>query len=244
MPGETVVTMYGSVIPKHSIFQTSPTQQHRLGDRAFLGNRVFHYAKAGAVALEPSRLTESAAHVAHHLKCALAAAALPGAMRLRVTLGATAATLNQYAEGYLSNDSGASGYAVVKIKSHLAIPASGSGWIELMDPYPVGMTSGHFVTLTRNEYDLVVLAATTAVGIVVGVPPIAVPAGSFFWNQTWGPANVLFGAGPPALNAAVMRSGATAGAVIAQTAGNPIVGWVMRAEAAADYGLVFLTIAP
>lgn len=248
VPGVSTSARHSPIIVKQGIYEISADQNHLLGTRLELGDRIYHYAKAGATALVACKMNEGEAPVAEHLKCAVAEVAAAGATRVKLTLGAVAAAQNIYAEGYLNIDNAGGGYPAIKIKSHATIALSTSGYFDLFDPLPVALTASMFGTLTKNPWKDVVVAPANAAQaqIPVGVNPVAVTGAYYFWCQTWGPASCLLSGTPPVISDLCMTSAATAGALIVYvvTASRTPVGWLMRAEAAADYGLVFLTIAP
>mgnify|MGYP006269452275 CR=1 FL=1 len=243
----TVTTMNAPPeLAKQGIYDVSTIQNHPLGARLPLGDgRTFAYALNGSgAAITPSMMNQSPAWVLNHKKCAVAATANVGVTAISVTLGATAATVNQYADGYIYNDNGAYGYKYYKIRSHLAIGSGGTGTINTYDPVITQMTSSAFVTLIPNPYNGTVVAPTTFTGPCIGVNLVDVPASNYYWVQTWGPCNCLIGAGPPTVGQSLIRSAATAGALIVMAAAGQVVGTMMQSEAAADYGLVFLSISP
>lgn len=78
----------------------SSIQMHNLGERAVTPDgRSFRYVKAGGTALVPGKLYQAPAEVTNHQNLAPTDAVAIGATSLTVTLGATAATANQYAGG-------------------------------------------------------------------------------------------------------------------------------------------------
>src|SRR5688500_8906823 len=89
---------------------TSTEQQCNLGQLGVTKDgRAYRYAKAGE-ALSPGKLQVAAPIAANHENMAVAAAAAIGATKVTVTLGATAASLNQYAGGFRPiNDATAEG---------------------------------------------------------------------------------------------------------------------------------------
>jgi hypothetical protein len=92
---------------------------------------------AGAAALAPGKLAVAATVVANHQNMAVAAAAAVGATSVTVTLGATAATADYYADGFLTiNDAAGEGISY-RVKSHPAHAGSGSLVVELYDPIKV-----------------------------------------------------------------------------------------------------------
>ena len=249
VPKVTTSMRHRPEVVKQGLYEISSEQLHMLGSRLEIGDgRVFYYTKAGAANLVACKMNEGAAPEANHLKCAVAEAVSPGYSTIKLTLGATLVTLNEYAEGYLNIDNGGGGYTSYKIKGHAAGALSTTVSFNLYDPVQVALTGSMFGTLTKNPWKDVVVAPASAAQaqLPVGVNSVAVTAAYFFWCQTWGPCSCLLGAGPPAISDLLMTSAATAGALIvyAVTASRTPVGILMRAEAAADYGLVFLTIAP
>lgn len=240
----------GNVVPKHGIYEYSTVAAHTLGDRLPLSDgRVFHYMGAGAgAAIVPATILQAPVASPNHVKRATAIAAAIGDVKVKITLGAAAATLNYYQEGWLSVDAGTTPDQY-KVSSHPAHAGTGDMWVYLRDPLRKALTvAASKLTLTGNPYALTVIspAAAAQVGINVGISSIDVPVSCFFWGQTWGPAMCLIGAGPPVIGDYLMDSAATAGAAIvyAVTTSRHPIGFLMRAEGAADYGQVFLTLAP
>jgi hypothetical protein len=235
-------------IVKQGIYEVSSVQLAPLGMRVELGDgRVFRYAKNGAVALVASKLNQAAVPSSNYLKCAISTAAVVGDGFLKITTGA-AVTANQFAEGYVNVDNGA-GFHYYKVSGH----AAGTTGVQfnLFDSVLYAYTTAYYATLTNNPWDNVVVMPVAKTSVPIGVNLVAVSASVaatpiyyYFWAQTWGPCNCLLGAGPAAIGDALMASGATAGSLITATAGFPVVGNLMRAEQAADYGMVFLTISP
>jgi hypothetical protein len=254
VPGTTRSQAGPPMIIKQGIYDISSTAYAPVGTRFEFGDgRVFHYALNGAVALAAGKMNEGVAPSADHLKCAVAAAVSVGAVSISLILnGSTVVTQNQYAGGFLNIGNGTgSGFTTYKIRDHLAGTAGATVVFNLFDPVQVALTATGptmYGTLTQNPWNNVVIAPAGAAQaqMPVGVNLVAVTAAYYFWLQTWGPVGCLLGAGPPAISDYLMTSAATAGALItyAVTASRTPVGWLMRAEAAADYGLVFLTIAP
>lgn len=240
-------------IVKQGIYETSSEQLHPLGARLEIGDgRVFHYAKnSSAAILAMGKLNSGVNPLATHLKCAVAESAVVGATKVKLTLGAAAAAVNLYAEGYLNIDNGASAaYHTYKIKDHLTIALSTAGYFNLFDPLITALTiTTDYATLTQNPWKnvTVTIAGAAQVQMPVGVSLVAVPISYYHWSQTWGPIGCLLDTvAVPVISDYLMSSAALAGALLkyAVTASRTPVGWLMRAEAATDYGLVFLTIAP
>lgn len=147
--------------------------------------RKFRFARAGA-ALNVGELCVAASVAANHRLISVASAAAIGATNVTVTLGATAATANQYAQGYMHVTSGPGAGQVYKIRSHPAANASASLVLTLMDPLTIALTAASVVTLRRNPYADVVISVTDQQDLPVGVPVRNVTSGYYFWLQTRG----------------------------------------------------------
>lgn len=185
----------GTLTPGQNIYEASATQKHKLGERLPLGDRVFHYALAGAVALVAGEVqsavcalkTEDTVTVAHAI----------GDFTVDVTAANVVA--NQYAGGYLTVDEGTGAGTTYKIRSNDATGgAAGSGKIRcvLYDPLVAAWsTSDTDVTLVESPYWKVVVNPTAGTSMPVGVPLVAVAINYYCWLQTWGPCGVFIDAG-------------------------------------------------
>lgn len=227
------------------IFQESSTQEHDLGAKIeTTDGRILRYVKVGATALVAGKLYDGPAIVANHTNIAVASAASAGATELTVTLGATAATANQYANGYLVvNDADGEGYTY-QIKSNPAADASGSLTVTLYDEDGLqeALTTSSEVTLVPNQYNGVIIHAATETGMPVGVAVTDATAGYYTWIQTRGPVSLLSDASPASIGSSVAASATTDGA---GTIGNGIlavVGYAITAGISTEYRPVFLTI--
>jgi hypothetical protein len=226
------------------------TQQWPLGKRLVLPDgKTFRFAKMGAVAGVVGKVYQGPPRVSNHLNCAVAAAAI-GDRTVTVTLGATAATLNQYAGGYLVTRDGTGEGRYHRILSNPAADASATCVITLHPDYPIkvalvaGGTSE--VSLIPDPYLNVIVAPTTltnvAVGVTVSAPTVASGATPYCWLQESGIASVLVN-GTWVLGETLVSSTAVAGALMPAAAATS--GEIARAiDIAADteYGLAKLTI--
>ena len=234
--------------------QTSE-QKHKLGTRmVFDDGRAFRYVETGGSDIAAGAIVQAAAGVANHDMDLAIATASSGATSITVTLGATAATKNQYKDGYIYINDGATGEGhVYKIKSNPA--ADGSATLALTldeeDGIVTALTNGtHLAGLSINTYKDVVISPTTVTNVAVGVAPRLLTADYYGWVQTWGEAAVLCNA------AGVLGEHVRVGG--ASTAGGfedldrdgsgeneQVIGVQMLIPSVAtDYGLVFLTLAP
>ena len=83
-------------------FSESSTQLFPLGTELKYADRIYKYSGIGSAAVTAGKLLQTkVAVVGHHRDISVQTAASAGDTSVIVTLGATAATLNQYAEGYL-----------------------------------------------------------------------------------------------------------------------------------------------
>lgn len=205
--------------------------------------RVFRYCKAGATALVAGKVYDGPAAVANHTNIAVAAAVAAGATQITVTLGATAATANQYAGGVVViNDVDGEGFTY-SIKSHPAADASASLVLTLDDDETVvtALTTSSQATLVANQYNGVVLHATTEVAIPVGVAHTQITAGQYGWIQTHGPVSALCAA-TTGIGQSCAASDTTAGAYEIGDGILPVIGYAIVAGVATEYNPIFLTI--
>lgn len=231
-------------------FAPSEAPYHDLGARIQLGERVFYYAcNSTAAALAAGKLCQSPAPVALHKNISVAENTAVGAERIKVTLGASAATANMYAGGWLHfNDETPEGVAY-KIKGHAAIDSEGTGYIDLYDPLQAAATTSSQVTLTKNRFKDVIVCPTTLTAPSAGVPLIAIPQSTssliyFFWLQTWGPCAVLTH-GTLHTGLTVSASGTVAGAVDEISAVTlAAIGICRVVNADTEYSLIDLRIHP
>jgi hypothetical protein len=224
------------------IFSSSTVKQHAFGQLAMAADgRKFRYAKAGASNLVAGNVQQGPAIVANHQNIAVATAAAIGANSVTVTLGATAATANQYADGYMVvNDVDGQGHSY-KILSHPAADSAASLELTLDDKIKVALTTSSEVCLIANPWNGVIIYPTTSTQTVAGVAPFAVTAGEYCWLQTGGVASMLAdGAIGVMTGVAVPSSVAGAGKIMAATLSQ--IGYALQAGVDTEYRAVFLTI--
>lgn len=189
-----------------------------------LNGDQYRYVKAGAADLVAGNVLQSPAIVTTHLAMTPSAAAI-GALQIVATLGATLATVNQYAEGYVQVDTTPGNGYTYRVIGHAAVVLSGVITLNL-DPaeaVQVALTSSSRVGLIQNKYSGVLqFPVTTATGTVAGVATTPIPAGKYGWVKTKGLASVLI-AGTPALGAMVMTPSSAAGSAVILTTTNLVV---------------------
>lgn len=233
---------------------TGTTKLHALGTRMILPDgRVFRYASAGE-ALGAGKLCMQAAGVANHdMDLAVVSDVAVGGTSITVTLGATAAAANLYADGYIYINDGAGEGHIYRIKEHAAVASAGNLTAVLADNEKVAeaiTAATSLAGLMKNPYTAVELWDVDDIdGPPVGVAATEIASGAYGWLQTWGYAAVLAGAQVPVLGSAVMPADTAAddGHVEVRDAATvtPTVGMAaLIAPVDTDYGVIFLTIAP
>jgi len=225
----------------------SSTQKHKLGMLYVdeYGNK-WRYAKNGATALAAGKLTGAAVAgiVALHTDLSVVAAAI-GDRSVTVTLGATAATANQYKDGLLvAHDGTGKGYSYV-IDSHPAADASATLTVKLVEPIKVALVAGATseVNLVPNLYSGITI--TDAINCVpLGVPNVAVTAAYYCWIQSGGLAAVLTGdtSAIGVMAVAHTTDGAVGTLAASVDIDTPIVGVFVTTGVAGEYGPIRLTM--
>lgn len=173
------------------IYQQSATQKEMLGaERITADGRKFRYCRNGATALAAGIPTVAAAAVANNINCAPAVAAAVGDTVIQITIGNTAVTADQYKDGYIQGNSAGGIGMQYRIVSHNAAAGNGIVTVQLADPILVALVvATSKVSFIGNPFAAVVVGA--AAGLFVGVPPIAVTAYYYFWNQVGGVCTAL-----------------------------------------------------
>ena len=216
----------------------------RVGQTAATNDgRVYTYGQAGAVALAPGKVNVAAAIVANHQGLVPAVTAA-GATQVTVTLGATAATADQYADGYL-NVIVAPGVGInYKIVGNTAAALSTTCVITLAEPIQVALTGTSRVSLfTHPNTSLIVAPGDAATYQTVGVNNVTVPISNYGWFQTRGYCAVL-SAGIITKGAGALVSAAVAGAATINLAASVTqqIGYAPEATVDTQYQPLFLTV--
>ena len=230
---------------------TGTTKIHPFGTRMVLpDSRVFYYAQTDG-AQTAGAICQSAVGIANHDMDLATNTASVGDKSVTVTVGGTAATEDQYAEGYLYINDGTGQGHNYKIRQHDAIDSSGSGAINLMDgdTIAVAFEAATIAGLAKNPYKDFIVFPTTPTGHAVGVAPTDFDDDDYGWLQTWGPAAVLCDVAFVIGNA-VRVSDNTAGSGEpldrdASGENDVVIGTAsLIAPVTTDYGYVNLTINP
>ena len=166
--------------------RTEAEATHNIGEGFELADqRKFRYAKASAALTAGYLYLADSPNTNHHDVTAASAASVNDTS-VTVTLGATAATANEYAEGYLvASDNSPEGETYV-IKSHPAADASATLELTLYHPLITAVTTSSQFCLVHNTY-YDVAAGTTQTLQPAGVAFVDVTAADDFgWLQTRG----------------------------------------------------------
>ncbi len=228
-----------------NIRSNSSTQECALGTKVVTPDgRAFRYVKAGGTALVVGKLYDGPANVSDHTNIAVASTAAIGATQVTVTLGATAATANQYAGGTLIvNDATGEGQTFT-IKSNPAADSSASLTLTLDDDEPIvtALTTDSEVSLIPNQYNGVIIHATTETGVPVGVAVTEITDNYYGWVQTRGPVSVLSDSSISELGSAVAASETTAGSATVGTGALAPIGYQLTTGVSGEYNVVFLSL--
>lgn len=201
---------------------------------------------AGASPLVAGTLLQDAAIVANHQNIAVTAYQAYSAngnvpAKVTVTLGATAATANQYAGGFVVvNDANGEGQTL-RIASHPAADASGSLVITLEDSASTALTTSSEVCLIPAHGANVIINPTTITGAQVGVALYPVAASAYGFVTTKGLTSCL-NQGGTAVGLGIAPSGSVAGAVATVAATTNQIGYASQAGVDTEYRCVFINL--
>lgn len=223
---------------------TSTTKSEQFGSIGVTQDgRVYRYGSAASgAALNEGELAVNADLVADHTNKLVQAAAAVGDTEVSVSLGATAATADQYAEGFLNIQDNAGEAVAYLIASHGAAALSTTLKVFLSEPIVQALTTSSEYTLMKSPWKDTVIAATDQADAPVGVPNVEIAASSFGYLQTRGVCSVkcdeAFARG-----AALTTGTGTAGEVEAlDAAGEPQIGVALQTGVDNEHTAVFLTI--
>jgi hypothetical protein len=204
--------------------------------------RQFRYVGTGAGAVTAGSLLVVAPTVANHTNIAVFANAPVGATVLTVTLGATAATQDQYAEGFLTVNAGTGLGTTYRLTGSTAGASAGNVTVYLAEPLQVALTSATSkVSLASSPYAGVI--TSTTVSRPVGVATVAIPANSFGWVQCYGYCAAVADASPATKGQTVKQSVTTAGTVtVAAAATDFAIGSAPEAGVATEARAIWLNI--
>ena len=228
---------------------TTTRREHPLGAVGMTPDgRCFRWAFSGEAIGAGQLVMQKGAVANHDMDLATATAGSVGDTSITVTLGATAATLNQYEDGALYTNDGTGEGHLYAIRSNPAADASASLVLTLHEKIrEATSTSDTLNGLIENAYkDVEIYAADDIDGPALGVAPTEIANDTYFWLQTSGRAAVLI-QGTVVLGDAVEASQTTDGAVClhdvsANTDQAPLGTCAGIIAVTTDYGYVNLQI--
>lgn len=223
MPG----TYFGPTREYHSDYASitgnANLGQYPLGHTLILPDgREFKFALNDGTAEVAGNLYQSVAPVGNHSNVACDTPRAVGATAISATLGATAAAVDIYTEGYVATtDAAGEGYAY-RIRramssgaAHASAAASAVLTVNLQaddSGVQVALTTASEVTFSRNRWHQVLIHPSPPTGRLAGVSPGIAAANRFYWSQVRGLAAVL-GDGTLLAGLPVMASISVDGAV-------------------------------
>lgn len=237
-----------SIVLGQDFRDISTAQQQSLGQDAQTSDgRRFRYALASTSNLAPGKMNDGSVVVANHVNITGGAAGAVGATQLTVTLGATAATADQYKGGMLFSNSTSTGQGTgYRIRGHAAIASSGTGTFYLDEPIVTAITATTKVSLFAALYNNAIITPSAA---TPGGPPIGVFTGSsltasnYGWLQVGGPAPLLSSATVMTLGEEVSQGASlAAGSGALKVATHPTYGDAMQLSISTEYQLVNLRL--
>lgn len=218
-------------------------QQVQLGSKFYdqAGNG-YRYCLVGGTALVPGKLYQAAAEITAHQNIAPTATYAIGSTSVTVTLGATAATADYYAGGYLIvTITPGQGYKY-RIGSNPAAALSATLALQLEDPLLVALTTSSRVDLVPNPYSSVIINPTTASSCVVGAAVYPHASATYGWVQVSGVAPVLVDDQTVVVGTLLSASNQANGACEPFTGVQAPIGVAVTGGATTDYVAVKLNI--
>jgi hypothetical protein len=195
--------LHSTTRKEHILGQMGMTPDGRLHRFGFIDGAV----TAGKL------LAQKAPTAAHDMDLATTAAAI-GATSITVTLGATAATLNQYEDGVIYvNDVTGEGQ-LFAIASNPVAAASASLVLTLHEKVVTALSATSQTGLIENPYKDATVHPTTITGCASGFTNHDVPDNAYFWMCSRGNVAALIDVTITPFGEYLMRSTNVAGAVM------------------------------
>lgn len=200
---------------KQGLFDVSTVAAHPLGFQLYLDDgRAYRYGRAGAVALTAGNLCQGILNVTNHVTARALDTPGIGTNTVQVTLGATAATEDQYAEGFLVCDATVAngGGATHKIKSHPSVLSGGVMFVQLYDNLWEDIAAANTASLISHPGAGVIVQPGPSTQALYGVASRDIPIANYGWFQFRGICGVLTN-GAVVVSNQVIASITVAGAV-------------------------------
>ena len=235
-------------ITNADIRENTTTKHHPIGTLGVTTDgRSFRYAFAGASDLVAGNLQVAADPVANHqnrlIDDVVTAPAIGDKKVTLLSIGATALTADQYADGYLNvRDNTGEGY-LYQIEGHSAYASAATDVVVfLKDPIEVALDSTTEVSLEYNPWDNVVISATDQADLPVGIAHAATTLSQFGWVQTHGLASAFCDETFASGGDLTIGTGAAGQVELLDAAGEPHLGVAHRAGIADEYIQIFLQV--
>ncbi len=210
------------------------------------GREVMLVSASSATTIAPGLLYQDAAIVPNHQNLDVTAVQAYSnngntPAKVTATLGATAATANQYAGGFVVvNDNNGEGQTL-RIASHPAADSGASLTITLEDGPSVALTAASEICLIPPHGQNVIINPTTPTGAVAGVGLYTIAASSFGFltvkGLTSGLAQATIGVG-----LGIMPSASVAGAFAVADATGARYGYANQAGVDTEYRSVYVNL--
>ncbi len=251
------ITQQGATSPlaivANGVFQSSSDAnlQTLVGTRWTLADsRELVFVGAGASGVDAGNLYQDAALIANHQSLTVTAYQAYSAngntpAQVTATLGATAATVGQYAGGFVSVVSGTGIGSTLLISTNSEAAASGSIVITLEDGATLDTTS--VISLIPAHGANVIPSPTTLSNALVGVGLYTIASGSYGFVLAKGITSAISDASVAAAGDPISPSAATAGTVTQTTSttttvNKAIIGYAIYGATSADAYPVYLNL--
>ncbi|MCP3681666.1 MAG: hypothetical protein GY861_03155 [bacterium] len=228
--------------------KTSSVATHKLGDRyTDPFGRTFIYCKAGSTALVRGKLTVAPDVVGNHTNMSFAVAPAIGDKKVQVTLGGTAATADQYKDGWFIVQDGTGEGRAYPIEGNLAqATTTGTCTIYLYEAIDTaGALSESNCDLLAGKWNGTVISNPDQDDAPTGVPLVAVTEAYYYWSQVLGPCATLIDETATPVGGVLTIGSSVSGAVEEiDLIAEPLVGEVVQqAGVDTEYTMINLQIA-
>ncbi len=222
---------------------TSSTKLHTLGTIGVTADgRQYRYARAGASALDPGKLTVNADPDTDVVNKTVARTYVVGATEVIID-AAGAVTADFAADGSLTiNDATGEGisYAVV---GNSSTSGAAECTVYLKEPLSAALTIDvSEASLYANPFSGTVISATDQADMAVGVPNVSVAASYYYWSQTVGEAAVWADEAVTRGLAVTIGTGVAGQVEALDAAGEPQIGVASQTLVDTEYRNVYLTL--
>jgi hypothetical protein len=233
-------------VPEHGPNEISATQAYPLGTKLeSRDGRIWRYAVAGGVGLDPALMTQSEA---------IAAEAIDEVQTgYTTTIGDTTITIllttssgitdGDLVDGWLLITDGTGEAHYYRIATNTWITGDTVMQLTLHEPILVATEATTEITVIKNLYNGVIVAPTVLTGVCMGVPNLAVTANYYFWAQRRGPCAMVVDTGETLVvgqPAGYPTTIAVPGAIGIPTVTDPIWGNVIQIGAAGESAMIDL----